>query len=73
MATQEYGTLDNEFTQIFRRQQDDLPAHITKDAYFEDQRLEHPNTGYYFDTPEGEHIPIEFIQANNTYLWVRLY
>jgi len=72
VATQEYGTLDNEFTQIFRRQQDDLPAHVTRDTYFEDQGLEHPNTGYYFDTLEREHLPVKFIRANNTYLWVQL-
>jgi len=72
VATIQYGTLSNEFIQIFRRQQDDLPAHVTKDAYFEDQGPGHPNTGYYFDTSKRGHLPVEFIQANDTYLWVYL-
>jgi len=70
VATQAY-TLSKEFTQIFRRQQDDLPAHITKDVYFEDQGPGHPNTGYYLDTAHGKRS-IEFIQANDSYHWVRL-
>jgi len=73
VATQAYETLSNKSTQIFRRQQDDLPAHVTKDAYFEDHGLEHPKTGYYLDTPRREHLPVEFIQANGTYLWVYLH
>ena len=73
MATIQYGVLNDEYKQIFRRQQDDLPAHITKDAYFEDQGLEHPNTRYYLDTPKRQHLPVEFIQANDTYLWVQLH
>jgi len=71
VATQEYGQLSNEFIQIFRRQQDDLPAHIKVDAYFEDQGTGHPNTGYYLDTTRGKR-PLEFIKANNTYIWVKL-
>jgi len=71
MATQTYGTLSNEFIQIFRRQQDDLPAHVTKDIYFEDQGLGHPDTGYYLDTPNGKQ-PLEFIKTNDTYIWVKL-
>jgi len=73
VATIQYGTLDNNYTQIFRRQQDDLPAHVTRDAYFENQGVEHPNTGYYLDTPRRQHVPVEFIQADNTYLWVQLH
>ena len=73
MATIQYGTLSKNYTQIFRRQQDDLPAHVTKDAYFEDQGLENPSTGYYLDTPKKQHIPVEFIQADDTYLWVQLH
>ena len=46
MATTQTYTLSNEFIQIFRRQQDNLPEHIKVDAYFEDQGLGHPNTGY---------------------------
>jgi len=73
VATIQYGTLNDEFTRIVRRQQDDLPAHITKDAYFEDHRVNNPNTGYHLDTPSGRTIPVEFIQANDTYLWVQLH
>jgi len=73
VATIQYGTLDNDYRQVFRRQQDDLPAHVTKDAYFEDQGLEDPNTGYYLDIQEEQRIPVEFIQANDTYLWVQLH
>jgi len=71
VATQTYETLSKEFTQIFRRQQDNLPAHITKDIYFEDQGPGHPDTGYFFDTTHRKR-PIEFIQVNDSYHWVRL-
>jgi len=73
VATIQYGTLNDEFTRIVRRQQDDLPAHVTKDAYFEDHGVNNPNTGYHLDTPSGRTIPVEFIQANDTYLWVQLH
>jgi len=73
VATIQYGTLNDEFTRVIRRQQDDLPAHVTKDAYFEDHGVNNPNTGYHLDTPSGRTIPVEFIQANNTYLWVQLH
>jgi len=72
VATQTYTTLTREPTQIFRRQQDDLPAHVTKDVYFEDQGPGHPDTGYFLDTAHGKK-PIEFIQVNNSYHWVRLH
>jgi len=71
VATQAYETLSRNFTQIFRRQQDDLPAHVTKDVYFEDQGPGHPDTGYFLDTAHGKK-PIEFIQVNDSYHWVRL-
>jgi len=73
VATIQYGTLNDEFTHIIRRQQDDLPAHVTKDAYFEDHGVNNPNTGYHLDTPSGRTIPVEFIQTNDTYLWVQLH
>jgi len=73
VATIQYGTLNDEFTRIVRRQQDDLPAHVTRDAYFEDHGVNNPNTGYHLDTPSGQTIPVEFIQANDTYLWVQLH
>jgi len=72
VATTQSYTLSNEFTQIFRRQQDDLPEHVKVNAYFEDQGLGHPDTGYYLDTSKKQHAPIEFIEANGTYHWVRL-
>jgi len=71
VATTQSYTLNKEFTTIFRRQQDNLPAHVTKDVYFEDQGPGHPNTGYYLDTAHGKR-PIKFIQANDSYHWVRL-
>jgi len=71
VATQTYKTLSREFTQIFRRQQDDLPTHVTKDVYFEDQGPRHPDTGYFLDTVHRKR-PIEFIQVNDSYHWVRL-
>jgi len=71
-TTQSYGTLNNEFIQIFRRQQDDLPEHVKVNAYFNNQGPGHPNTGYYLDAPTKTHAPIEFIEANNTYYWVKL-
>jgi len=72
VATNQTYTLSNESTQIFRRQQDDLPEHVKVNVYFDDQGPGHPNTGYYLDTPRRQHAPIEFIKANRTYYWVRL-
>jgi len=72
MATIQTYTLSNEFTQIFRRQQDDLPEHVKVNTYFDNQGPEHPNTRYYLDTPKKQHAPIEFIEANGTYHWVKL-
>jgi len=71
VATQTYATLTRDPTQIFRRQQDNLPAHVTKDVYFEDQGPGHPDTGYFLDTVHRKG-PIEFIQVNDSYHWVRL-
>jgi len=72
VATTQSYTLSNEFTQISRRQQDDLPEHVKVNVYFDDQGLGHPNTGYYLDTTKKQHAPIEFIEANGTYYWVKL-
>jgi len=72
VATTQTYTLSNEFTQIFRGQQDDLPEHVKVNIYFDDQGPGHPNTGYYLDTPKKQHAPIEFIEANSTYYWVKL-
>ena len=46
--------------------------HVTKHTYFEDQGQGSPNTGYYLNTNRRDHIPIEFIHANNTDQWVVL-
>jgi len=72
VATTQTYTLSNKSTQIFRRQQDDLPEHVKVNIYFDDQGPGHPNTGYYLDTSKRQHAPIEFIKANGTYHWVRL-
>jgi len=72
VATTQTYTLSNKSTQIFRRQQDDLPEHVKVNVYFDDQGPGHPNTGYYLDTPRKQHAPIEFIEANGTYYWVKL-
>jgi len=71
-TTQSYRTLSNNFIQVFRRQQDDLLAHIKVNTYFDNQGPGHPNTGYYIDSPGKTHAPIEFIKANDTYYWVKL-
>ena len=72
MATNQTYILSNEFTQIFRRQQDDLPEHVKVNVYFNNQGPGHPDTGYYLDTPKKQGAPIKFIKANDTYYWVRL-
>jgi len=72
VATTQTYTLSNKSTQIFRRQQDNLPEHVKVNIYFDDQGPGHPNTGYYLDTQRKQHVPIEFIKANGTYHWVRL-
>ena len=72
MATTQSYTLSNEFTQIFRRQQDDLTEHVKVNIYFDNQGLGHPNTRYYLDTPKKQNTPIKFIKANGTYHWVKL-
>jgi len=65
--------LRNQDKQVDRRQQDDLPAHVKVNAYFESQGHGNPNTGYYVNTLSKEHIPIKFVQANDTYFWVQLH
>jgi len=72
VATTQTYTLSNKSTQIFRRQQDDLPEHVKVNVYFDDQGPGHPDTGYYLDTQRRQHTPIKFIEANGTYYWVRL-
>jgi len=64
--------LGQEDKQVYRRQQDDLPAHVTKHAYFEYQRPSDPGNGYYVNISTKNHVPIKFIQANESYFWVQL-
>ena len=64
--------LGDEYKRVHRRQQNDLPAHVTKQAYFENQGQGNPDTGYYVDSRKKDHIPIEFVHANDTNLWVEL-
>jgi len=73
VATTQSYTLSKEIITVFRRQQDDLPEHVKNNIYFENQGLGNPDTGYYLDTPQKTHEPIEFIKANDTYYWVRLH
>jgi len=71
-TTQSYRVISDEHIQIFRRQQDDLLAHVKGNAYFENHGHQHKDTGYYVNLPKKTHAPIKFIQANDTYFWVRL-
>ena len=57
--------------QVHRRQQDNLSAHVKVNAYFEDHRQGNSETGYYIDFRKN-HIPIKFVQVNDTYLWVQI-
>ena len=72
MAVPLIGKLGDKYKQVHRRQQNNLPVYVTKNAYFENQGQGNPNTGYYIDTPRQNHIPIEFIHVNDTDLWVIL-
>jgi len=67
------GELGQEDKWVHRRQQDDLPAHITKHTYFEYQRPGDPGNRYYINAAAKNHIPIEFVQANEIYFWVQLH
>ena len=71
-TTQSYRVISDEHIQIFRRQQDNLPAHVKGNVYFENHRHQHKDTRYCGNLPKKTHTPIEFIQANNTYFWVGL-
>ena len=66
------GELRDEYKWVHRRQQNDLPAHVTKNAYFENQGHGNPDTGYYVNSKKKDHIPIEFVHTNNTDLWVEI-
>ena len=66
------GELEDEPKQVYRRQQDDLPAHVKVNAYYEYQGPGNLDNGYYIDLATKSHAPIEFVQANDSYFWVRL-
>ena len=66
------GELGNENKQVHRRQQDNLPAHVKGNAYYEYRGLGDPNNGYYVDLATKSHAPVEFVQANDSYFWVGL-
>jgi len=64
--------LGDKYKQVHRRQQDDLPAHVKKNVYFEYQGPGNNDNRYYVDLPTKSHAAVEFVQVNNTYHWVRL-
>ena len=66
------GELGDEYKQVHRRQQDDLPAHLKGNAYYEYQGPGNSNNRYYVDLSTKTHAPVKFIQANNSYFWVGL-
>ena len=66
------GELGDEYKQVHRRQQNDLPAHVTKNIYFENQGHRNPDTGYYVNSKKKDHIPIEFVHTNDTNQWVEI-
>jgi len=60
------GELLNKQRRVTRHQQDNLPAHVKGQAYFEDNSLTgifNPNTGYYIDKPNNKHVAVEFINV----------
>jgi len=66
------GELRDENKQVHRRQQDNLPAHVKREAYFKNQGLGSSDNGYYVNLPNKSHAPVEFVQVNDTYHWVGL-
>jgi len=66
------GELREDNKQVHRRQQDNLLAHVKVDAYFENHRHRNSETGYYINFRKN-HIPIKFVQVDDTYLWVQIH
>jgi len=66
------GELEDEYKRVHRRQQDDLPAHIKGNAYYEYQGPGNTDNRYYVDLPNKSHAAVEFVQVNDTYHWVGL-
>jgi len=65
------GTLEQN-KRVHRRQQDNLPAHIKGESYFEYYRPGHKDTGYYVDLPKKAHGVVEFIKVEDEDYWVKL-
>ena len=72
MAIVLIGELGDENKQVHRRQQDNLPAHVKGNAYYEYHRPGNVDNRYYIDLATKTHTPIEFVQVNNSYHWVGL-
>ena len=66
------GELQEEPKRVHRRQQDDLPAHVKVNAYYEYQGPGNSDNGYYVDLATKSHAPVEFVQANDNFFWVGL-
>jgi len=66
------GELRDEPKRVHRRQQDDLPAHVKRNAYYKYQGPGNTDNGYYVDLSTKTHTPVEFVQANDSYFWVGL-
>jgi len=65
------GTLEQN-KRVHRRQQDNLPAHVKGEAYFEYHRTRHKDTGYYIDLPKKTHGAVEFVKVEDEDYWVKL-
>ena len=65
------GTL-NQNKRVHRRQQDDLPEYVKGEAYFENHRSGHKDTGYYIDLPKKTHRAVEFIRVEDDNFWVKI-
>jgi len=57
---------------VHRRQQDNLPAHVKGEAYFEYHGTRHKDTGYYVDLPKKTHGAVEFIKVEDNDFWVKI-
>jgi len=65
------GTLEQN-KRVYRRQQDDLPAHVKGEAYFEYHRTGHKDTGYYIDLPKKTCGVVESVKVEDNNFWVKL-
>jgi len=65
------GTLEQN-KRVHRRQQDDLPAHVKGEAYFENHGPRHKDTRYYVDLPKKTHGAVEFVKAEDDDCWVKI-